>query len=135
LPAALIWILITRLDSSEYFWKVYTSVGEVYLAISFALGFLIPYLFLNRWKGHPIAWLFGQGLLAWMVAFVVLAVLNFTPLCVGQDNGDGSNDLALCLVQTAMVSVVYSPLEFILLCLIAFPGGWCIHRLVQRMAI
>jgi hypothetical protein len=76
-------------------------------------------------------WFFGQGLLAWLVAILALGLVNLTPLCVGQDNGDGNNDFALCMLQTVMVPIVSSPLEFILLCLTALSGGWLIKRLVK----
>lgn len=129
LPAAVFWLLITVPSGSEYFWKSYTLVIGVFLAASFALGFFVPALFPAHWKRHPILWLFSQSLLAWIVAVMALGLVNLTPLCVGQDNGDGNNDFALCMLQTVMVSTVYSPLEFILLCLTAFPGGWLIKKL------
>jgi hypothetical protein len=131
LPATVLWMLIFISAGSEYFWKSYFIVSGVFLAISFALGFFIPTLAPVHWKRHPILWLFGQGMLAWLVAILALGLVNLTPLCVGQDNGDGNNDFALCMAQTAMVPIVYSPMEFILLCLAAFPGGWLLKRLVK----
>jgi hypothetical protein len=131
LPATVLWMLIFISAGSEYFWKSYFIVSGVFLAISFALGFFIPALAPVHWKRHPILWLFGQGMLAWLVAILALGLVNLTPLCVGQDNGDGNNDFALCMAQTAMVPIVYSPMEFILLCLAAFPGGWLLKRLVK----
>jgi hypothetical protein len=100
------------------------------LAVSFAIGFFIPALSPKHWKRHPTLWFNGQGLLAWILAILALGLVNLTPLCVGQDNGDGNNDFALCLVQTVMVAIVFSPLEFVLLCLAALPGAWLIKRLV-----
>jgi hypothetical protein len=70
-------------------------------------------------------------LLSGLVAILALGLLNLTPLCVGQDNGDGNNDLALCVLQSVMVAIVFSPLEFVLLCLTALPGGWLITGLVK----
>jgi hypothetical protein len=69
-----------------------------------------------------------------VVATLALTVLNLTPLCIGQDNGDGSNDLALCIVQTSLVSLVYSPLGFTLLCLTTLPGGWLIKQFIKGIA-
>ena len=131
LPATVFWMLISTSAGSDYFWKSYFIVSGVFLAVSFALGFFIPALAPKHWKRHPSLWLFGQGLLAWLVAILALGLVNLTPLCVGQDNGDGNNDFALCMVQTVMVAIVFSPLEFILLCLTALPGGWLIKRLVK----
>jgi hypothetical protein len=62
---------------------------------------------------------------------LALGLINLTPLCVGQENGDGINDFGLCMAQTVMVPIACSPLEFILICLTAFPGGWLIKRLVK----
>jgi len=132
LPATVFWILISTSAGCDYFWKSYFIVCGVFLAVSFALGFFIPALAPKYWKRHPSPWLFGQGLLAWLVAILALGLVNLTPLCVGQENGDGNNDLVLCVVQTVMVAIVFSPLEFVLLCLTALTGGWLIKRLVNK---
>jgi hypothetical protein len=131
LPATVIWILISRSTGSEYFWKAYFIASGAFLAASAAFGFYIPALAPAHWKRHPALWLFGQGLLGWLVAVLALGLANLSPLCVGQDNGDGSNDLASCLAQTVLVSIVSTPLEFILLCLAALPGGWRLKRLIK----
>ena len=131
LPAAALWILISKTMAGEYFGKTYLIVSGIFLAVSFALGFLIPALAPAHWKHHPSLWIFGQGVLAWLMAVLVLAVLNFSPLCIGQENGDGTNNIAQCMMQTVMVPIVFSPLEFILLCLTALPGGWLIKRLLK----
>ena len=136
LPATvLLWMLISISARNEYYWKAYFIVSGVFLAVSFALGFFIPALAPAHWKRHPILWFFGQGLLAWLVTVLALGLVNLTPLCIGQDNGDGNNDLALCMAQTVMVPFACSPLEFILLCLTALPGGWLIKWLVKSESI
>jgi hypothetical protein len=131
LPATVFWMLISTSAGSDYYWKSYFIVCGGFLAISFALGFFIPALAPKPWKRYPSLWLFGQGLLAWILAILALGLVNLTPLCVGQDNGDGNNDFALCMVQTVMVAIVFSPLEFVLLFLTALPAGWLIKRLVK----
>jgi hypothetical protein len=131
IPALVYWYLISMLAGSDYFWKTYLIVGEIFLAISMAIGFIFPSLILERWKRHPVLWLFIQGMLAWTATVIALAFFNLTPLCIGQNNGDGNNDLILCMVQTSLVSIVYSPLEFVLLCLTVLPGGWLIQRYVE----
>ena len=131
LPATALWILISKTMAGEYFGKTYLIVSGIFLAVSFALGFLIPALAPAHWKHHPSLWIFGQGVLAWLMAVLVLAVLNFSPLCIGQENGDGTNNIAQCMMQTVMVPIVFSPLELILLCLTALPGGWLIKRLLK----
>ena len=131
LPASVFWILISQSSGSEYFWKTYLIINTAFLATSFQFGFFFPAIVPAHWKRHPIPWSLGLGLLAWMVAMLALGLVNLTPLCVGQDNGDGRNNIALCILQTVMVFIVFSPLEFFLLCLTAVPGGWLIERLVK----
>jgi hypothetical protein len=128
-------MLIANTMAGEYFGKTYLIVSEVFLAAGLVLGFFLPALLPAHWKRHPILWLFGQGLLAWLVAVLVLGVLNLTPLCIGQENGDGTNDLVLCLMQSVMVPIAFSPLEFTLLSLTALPGGSLIKWLVRRKGI
>ena len=134
LPAILFLLLTSITAGREYFWKAYFIVGVTFLAIGFTLGFYIPALVPAHWKRHTILWILIQGLVAWMAALLVLVAVNLTPLCIGQDNGDGCNDLALCMLQTTAVSIVSAPAEFILLGLTSFPGGWLIKRLVKREA-
>jgi hypothetical protein len=129
LPATAFWTLVSLSAGCEYFWKSYAFVCGIFLAASFALGFFIPALSPIHWKRQPILWLLGQGLLAWLIALLALWVINLTPLCVGQDNGDGNNSVALCAVETVLVSLTCSPMEFILLSLTALPVGWLIKRL------
>jgi hypothetical protein len=131
IPAVAIWIIIFVSAGSDYYWRVYFMVGWIYLVTCLGLGVIIPYLAQRHWKHHPTLWIFGQGLLAWGVATLALIVLSLTPLCIGQDNGDGVNDLALCMLQTGLVSFVYTPLGFTMLFLTALPGGWLIKQLIK----
>jgi hypothetical protein len=133
LPATgLLLILISMAKENEHYWLGYFIVSGVFLAVSFALGFLVPALAPNHWKRHPSLWFFGQGLLAWLGTVLALGLINLTPLCIGKDNGDGSNNLMNCMEQTFMMSIACAPLEFILLCLTALPGGWLVKRLTKR---
>jgi hypothetical protein len=134
LPAVVCWLIISKAAGDEYYWPAYLVTGGTFLVASFLIGFCAPGLFPSHWKRHPILWLFVQGLLAWLVAELVFGVANFTPLCIGQDNGDGNNDIGLCMAQTVMMSIVYSPLEFILLFLTTIPGGWLIKKTFKSEA-
>lgn len=71
-------------------------------------------------------------LVSWLTALVVLLMTSATPLCVGQDNGDGINNLALCLYQAFLVSVVYSYPVLLGSLLTAGAAGWLYHRLTSR---
>ena len=134
IPAAIFATLIFLTAGNDYYWMVYYLVAAAFLVASFLIGIFLPAAIPSRWLRRPGLWLFGQGLSAWLVTLLVFGLLNLTPLCVGQDNGDGNNDLALCIVQTVLVSIVYSPPEFILLCLSALPGGWLVKRLIKSEA-
>ena len=127
---ALAWLtLILLIGDDDYYWIVYRIVGVGFLAISLMLGGLLPTLIPQLWRQRPWFWLFGQGLPAWIFALLVLGILNLTPLCIGQDNGDGRNDLALCAVQTILVGFVHSLPQVFLLALSAGTGGLIIRRL------
>ena len=128
-PAAVFGALVFLTAGNEYYWKVYYLLAISFLVASFLIGISLPAAIPSRWLRRPGLWLFGQGLSAWLVTLLVFGLLNLTPLCVGQDNGDGNNDLILCVVQTILVSLIYSPLEFILLSLSALSGGWLVKRL------
>jgi hypothetical protein len=128
IPAALWLTLLILAKGNDYYWPVYIVTSGAFLAASLAIGFLGPTLFPQSFKRHPGLFIFGQGLLAWMAAFFVLGMLNLTPLCVGQDNGDGNNNLALCVVQTLLVGFFYSPLEAVMLLLSAVLGGLVLRK-------
>ena len=128
IPAALWLTLVILAKGNDYYWPVYIVTCAVFLAASLAIGFLGPTLFPQAFKRHPGLWIFAQGILAWIAAVVVLGLLNLTPMCVGQDNGDGNNDLVMCVVQTMVVALVYSPLEFILLLPAAVTGGLLLRK-------
>jgi hypothetical protein len=93
LPAALVgtWVLTNIGDG--FYWPTYLIVATAFLVASFLFGFLLS----PRPQGVKFreAWtrLFLGGALGWMSALATLGALNLTPLCVGQDNGDGINNL------------------------------------------
>jgi hypothetical protein len=115
----------------EYFWLTYVIVCSMFLFSSLTLGFILPAALKDHWLRHPWLWVFIQGILAWLIAFAVLAFLNLTPLCIGQDNGDGNNDISLCMAQTVLIGLVYTPLELIMLTLSTVSGGLLIKTLVK----
>jgi hypothetical protein len=56
------------------------------------------------------------------VTSLALAVISITPLCIGQENGDGTNNLSQCIVVSGVVSLAFSPLELIMLTFSTFLG-------------
>ena len=119
------------ISRGEYYRTLYLIASSGYLGASILFGVVVP----GWWKKTRLRktwmWLFIQGAVAWLVVVLVLSLVSLTPLCVGQDNGDGTNDLFLCIFQSAAVSVVYSPVVILVLGLSALLGGWVIDRAVQ----
>ena len=134
LPSILFLSASLVLYRDEYFGLTYTIVCSMLLLTSLGLGIILPYLLKNRWLRFPWLWIFIQGIAAWFIGLLGLLLLNMTPLCVGQDNGDGSNGFALCIVQTVLVGMVYSPLAIILYALSALTGGWLVKGLVGKFS-
>jgi hypothetical protein len=128
IPATLWLVMLTFVNRGEYFWIVYLMVCIAFITISLLLGFIAPPLLIKTPLHRPWTWIFIQGGAAWLGAIIVLGLLNLTPLCVGQDNGDGNNNLALCIFQSVAVGIAYSPLELIMLVGSAVTGGWVISK-------
>jgi len=119
--------LLSSLLGREYWWGTYIVVLLVLLTTSLAAGFALPTVFQKlKWR-YPWLWIFAQGLLGWGMALVMLGLLNATPLCVGQNNGDGNNNLGMCVFMTILSGMVYTPLYLGMLVLSAFAGHWVIR--------
>ena len=112
----------------EYWWRTYLTVLIVLLLSSLLFGFALPALFQKLRLRNPWIWIFSQGLLAWALAFFVLGLLNLTPWCVGQNNGDGNNDFAMCNLMTALSGAVYTPFYFVMLTVSSLIGHWVLQR-------
>jgi hypothetical protein len=133
LPAFFFFILFLVSDwiGREYWWKTYLTVLIVLLISSLFFGFVLPTLFQKLRLRHPWIWILMQGLLAWTLAFFVLGLLNLTPLCVGQNNGDGNNDFAMCNFMTALSGIVYTPIYLGTLTMSSLIGHWMLHRKLE----
>ena len=55
--------------------------------------------------------------LAWMLAVAVLFGLSFSPMVLGQDNGDGANGYAECVFFAVSSSIVYSGMRVLIILL------------------
>ena len=116
--------LLTGWVGREYWWGTYFAVLIVLLLNSLLFGFVLPNIFERLRTYYPWVWILIQGLFAWIVALIVLGLINITPLCVGQDNGDGNNDFGMCMFMTALSNVVYTPIYLMLLGASALIGHW-----------
>jgi len=123
LPAFLFGACALTLLRDEYYWTSYVIIALIYISASLLLGRSLPAWLHGGKFDYPWLWLFTAGGLAWLIALLSLALLNFSPLCVGQDNGDGSNNYSLCVLYTVLLTFVCSPIELVLITLSAFIGG------------
>ena len=115
-PAILFLTFVVLTTKSEYYFPSYSTMGLVFFAASFLSGTFVSYRFANKVsRGRIIFYLFLGLAISWLISLLILATLSLTPLCVGQDNGDGNNDLTLCVIQVILVSLSYSPFALLLI--------------------
>ena len=131
IPAFIFAALSFFLLRNEYFWMTYVVTSIVFVVVSLVIGITFPHKLLGSRIRSPWMWLFTQGILAWLVTLLTLALLNSTPLCIGRDNGDGMNTLFMCSIQTIGVAITYTPLELILLGMSAMIGSLIIKAKVD----
>ena len=131
-PPAVVFSIYTLVSSwEEYYWPTHVIMTLIYIGISIALGWLIPITMQNSQLNYPWLWLLLTGILAWMATLIGFSLLNLTPLCVGQDNGDGLNDYTLCSLYSIVIILVYSPVMLVLITLNAVVAGKIIDRLAM----
>jgi hypothetical protein len=125
LPSLYFFIQAVFLTSrAEYYWKTDVVVASVLLVSSLLLGFVLPLVFqLFRIRAAWVSILTG-GLLAMGFALFAMTLLNATPLCVGQDSGDGNNDLGMCMGYVALAGIVFGAVYLFFLAISAFFGHW-----------
>lgn len=109
-PAVYLGAINLKWFQSEYFFPIYAIASGIYLGACMVSAMTFPRgwstgSFFRTWLGLCI-----QGAICWLVTLLTLGLLSLTPLCVGQDNGDGHNTLALCMVQVFAVGLVTTPL-------------------------
>jgi hypothetical protein len=123
LPALFFLLYVFTLEG-EYFFTTYFVMGLAFWIASFVAGVLVSRqasFTTSRWRAILILFVSAVG--AWLLALMVLGLLSLTPLCIGQDSGDGSNDLALCALQVTLVAVFYSPPALFMLGLASGAAG------------
>lgn len=131
IPAIILGICLLTISRNEYYWSTYAITTLIYFGASLFLGLILPARMYKTHIRYPWLWLFISGGFAWVIALLSLALLNLTPLCVGQDNGDGINTYSLCILYSVLVTLIYSPSVLILLTLSAFIGGNIIRTLIR----
>lgn len=100
LPAS--FLILSGALGGEYWGDIYMVWGGVFALLSV----LFVVLGVRNTKGEGRSPSFWSILLplagAWLVSGFALAVIDLTPLCLGQDNGDGRNSLSICLLLTVV---------------------------------
>jgi hypothetical protein len=121
LPAVFFLTYILRLFKNEYYFPSYLAMGLFFFAASFFSGAFITHRFMNMVSPRRLVfYLFLGSAIAWIFSLVILGILSLTPLCIGQDNGDGNNDLFLCGIQVVLVSISYSPFALLMIAISSF---------------
>lgn len=128
LPALLIGICVFFCFQNEYFWNSYLIMAAILALSSFSWGYFLPGWMKGGKFDYPWLWLFIAGGLAWLITMIMHGLLNLTSLCIGQDNGDGINDVSLCVLYTVMAGLVYTPGMLVVLLANSFIGGKILGR-------
>jgi hypothetical protein len=119
----------------EYWWGTYLVVLIVLLASSLFFGFMLPIVFQKLRLRYLWISILVQGFLSWTMALIVLGLLNLTPLCVGQNNGDGNNDVSMCMFMTVLSGIVYTPVYLIILAMSSLIGHWLLSLKIKSEAL
>ncbi|MCU0612042.1 MAG: hypothetical protein MUE60_09675 [Candidatus Eisenbacteria bacterium] len=101
--------------SQEYWGRIYLLWGAAYAILnSRSLVALFRGAGGESGGGPTTFRILSREGISWCLSALVLAVINLTPLCLGQDNGDGRNNLAMCVLLTGVwfgaMSVLVIPL-------------------------
>lgn len=121
LPALFFLTYILLSFKNEYYYPTYLAMGLFFFAASFLSSTIITHRFINKVSHRRLAFfLFLGSAIAWIISLVILGFLSLTPLCIGQDNGDGSNDIFHCILQVVLVSLSYSPFALLMIAISSF---------------
>jgi hypothetical protein len=125
LPGCLLILLLLWTDflGSEPWWDMFLAVLVILSIASLLSGFIFPALLRNMGLRPSWIWILVQGSLSWGLALLLMGIFSLTPLCIGQENGDGVNDLVECVDRAGMSGLVCTPLYMGLLTISAFIGG------------
>ena len=126
LPGSLLIVLflLTGFLGNEPWWRMFFIVLIILLMSSAFSGLALFTLFQRLGLNRSWVWILVQGLLVWGLALFLLGTFSLTPLCIGQENGDGVNDLAECMERAVMTGMMCTPVYVSLLAANAFIGNW-----------
>ena len=121
LPALFFFVPVISIESMrrEYYWISILVGASVLFGSALVLGFFQPVWLRPKWL-----WITAAGFAALILALFATAAVNVTPLCVGQNNGDGNNDLGRCMGYVMLYAIFYGIPYMMLLTLSAVTGHW-----------
>ena len=125
LPALFFFVPVVSIESMrrEYYWISILVGASVLFGSALVLGFFQPVWLRPKWF-----WIMAAGFAAMVGALFVTAVLDATPLCVGQNNGDGNNSFGMCMGYVLLYAFFYGIPYMILLTVSAVTGHWAMNR-------
>lgn len=120
LPSSLFFVLVVSSNMyKEYYWPSILTGVSVLFGSALLLGFIQSPRLRPKW-----IWIIAAGFAAMTLALLTITVLNATPLCVGQDNGDGNNDFGRCMGYVMLYAFFYGIPYMALLTVSAVMGHW-----------
>ena len=121
LPALFFFVPAISIESMrrEYYWISILVGASVLFGSALVLGFFQPVWLRPKWF-----WIMAAGFAAMVCALFVIAILNATPLCVGQNNGDGNSSFGMCMVYVFLYAIFYGIPYMVLLNMSAVTGHW-----------
>ena len=126
LPAAVYFILAVTDDGmrGEYYQPVIIAAVTILFGSALLLGAFQPGWLFPKWF-----WILAVGLVSMLLTLFTTVVLNATPLCVGQNNGDGNNDLERCMGHCLLYAIFYGIPYVVMLGASASFGHWILKHL------
>ncbi len=98
------WSVVT-----EYWGMIYLYWGIIFTILSFIFSYRSTRCATDYPAKSPTTHnFFLNGILAWSISFIALGIINFSPLCLGQNNGDGNNTVGICIFYTIIWPVFMS---------------------------
>jgi len=111
-------VMLSGMDR-EYYWISILTGVSVLVGSALQFGFFVPPAFRPKWF-----WIMAAGFAAMLMALFAIAVVNTTPLCVGQNNGDGNSSFGMCMGYVILYAFFYGIPYLFLLAVSAFVGHW-----------
>lgn len=129
-----LFLLTKEMFGGEYWWGTYRGLLIFLVLTCLLFGFTLPSLFQKIRLDYPWLWILVLGGLTWLLTLIVLGVLNLTPLCVWQDNGDGVDNIFACMEQAGLSALVYTPTYMGMLTVSALIGHGALKRQMRSKA-